>query len=137
MTTKPVSTSTLFRSGLVDAAFAMASGCQSAAPGPKPAGSRGLKLAFVTNNASEFWKLAANGIHKYEAENKIQVDIKMPQNGQTEEQNQIIENLVSQGYDSIAVSVVAPKDQTALLDRAAQKTRLITFDSDAVTSQTS
>ena len=56
-----------------------------------------LKLAFVTNNASDFWKIAAAGVHKYEQEAKIQVDIKMPPSGKTEEQNQILENLASQG----------------------------------------
>src|SRR4051812_29455535 len=70
-----------------------------------------VKLAFVTNNASEYWKTASNGVHKYENEGKVQVDIKMPPNGKTEEQNQIIETLISQGYDAIAVSVIAPKDQ--------------------------
>jgi len=90
-----------------------------------------LKLAFVTNNASEFWKIASNGVHKYEAEGKVQVDIKMPPNGKAEEQNQIIENLVSQGYDAIAVSVIAPKDQVGVINRAAEKTKVITFDSDA------
>ena len=94
-----------------------------------------VKLAFVTNNTSEFWKIAANGVHKYEAEGKVQVDIKMPPNGKTEEQNQILENLVSQGYDAIAVSVIAPKDQTPVLNRAAEKTKLITFDSDAAASK--
>jgi ribose transport system substrate-binding protein len=94
-----------------------------------------LKLAFITNNASEFWKIASNGVHKYENEGKVQVDIKMPPNGKTEEQNQIIENLVSQGYDAIAVSVIAPKDQTPVLDRAADKTKVITFDSDAPDSK--
>jgi ribose transport system substrate-binding protein len=90
-----------------------------------------VKLAFVTNNTSEFWKIAANGIHKYEREAGVQVDIKMPPNGKTEEQNQIVENLVSQGYDSVAVSAIAPKDQVASLNAAALKTHLITFDSDA------
>ena len=94
-----------------------------------------VKLAFVTNNTSEFWKIAANGVHKYEREGKVQVDIKMPPNGKTEEQNQILENLVSQGYDAIAVSVIAPKDQVAVLNRAAAQTRLITFDSDAAESK--
>ena len=42
----------------------------------------------------------------------------MPPNGKTEEQNQILENLVSQGYDAIAVSVIAPKDQVPVLNRA-------------------
>ncbi|MEO8360695.1 MAG: sugar-binding protein [Vicinamibacteria bacterium] len=127
------------------AAVVLASGCQPAPTNtattetPKPAASedpgRPVKLAFVTNNTSEFWKIASNGVHKYEAEAKVQVDIKMPANGKTEEQNQILENLVSQGYDAIAVSVIAPKDQTALLDRTAAKTRLITFDSDAAASK--
>lgn len=94
-----------------------------------------VKLAFVTNNAAEFWKIAAAGIHKYEKESKVQVDIKMPPNGTTEEQNQILENLASQGYDAIAVSPIAPTDQVPVLDRVAAKTKLITFDSDAPKSK--
>jgi ribose transport system substrate-binding protein len=94
-----------------------------------------VKLAFVTNNASEFWKIAAAGVHKYEKESKVQVDIKMPANGTTEEQNQILENLASQGYDGIAVSVIAPNDQVPVLDKVAAKTKLITFDSDAPKSK--
>lgn len=90
-----------------------------------------VKLAFVTNNASEFWKIAAAGVRKYEAEGKVQVDVKMPPNGTPEEQNQILENLASQGYHAIAVSAVAPNDQLAVLNRVAERTALITFDSDA------
>ena len=29
-----------------------------------------VKLAFVTNNASDFWKIAAAGVHKYENEGR-------------------------------------------------------------------
>jgi ribose transport system substrate-binding protein len=125
--------STVLMSVLAGAVFSMAcggGGGSSASPEAKV-----VKLAFVTNNTSEFWKIAGNGVHKYEQEGKVQVDIKMPPNGKTEEQNQILENLVSQGYDAIAVSVIAPKDQVPVLDRAAAKTRLITFDSDAAASK--
>lgn len=97
-------------------------------------GGKPVKLAFVTNNASEFWKIAAAGVRKYEGEGKVQVDVKMPTNGTTEEQNQIIENLVSQGYDGIAVSAIAPKDQVGVLNKAAEKSNIITFDSDAPAS---
>lgn len=93
-----------------------------------------VKLAFVTNNASEFWKIAAAGVRKYEAEGKVQVDVRMPPNGTPEEQNQIVENLASQGYHAIAVSAVAPADQVPLLNRVAARTALITFDSDAPAS---
>lgn len=103
-----------------------------------PAG-QPVKLAFVTNNPSEFWKLAANGVKKYVDEatargEKVSVDVKMPQNGQVSEQNQILEDLLAQGYHGIAVSPVAPEPQVPELNRAAAKTNLITHDSDAVAS---
>jgi ribose transport system substrate-binding protein len=106
-------------------------GCDKGKGGGAGGATKPLKLAFVTNNASEFWKIAAAGVRKYEGEGKVQVDVKMPPNGTAEEQNQIIENLVSQGYDGIAVSVIAPNDQIGILNKAAEKTKLITFDSDS------
>jgi ribose transport system substrate-binding protein len=89
-----------------------------------------VKMAFITNNASEFWKIAAAGVHKYENEAKVQVDIKMPPTGVPEEQNQILENLASQGYDAIAISAIAPDDQVGQLNAVAAKAKVITFDSD-------
>jgi ribose transport system substrate-binding protein len=102
----------------------------SAAPAQKL-----VKLAFVTNNTSEFWKIAAAGIHKYEKEGKVQVDLKLPANGTAETQDQILQDLAAQNYDSIAVSAIAPNDQVSLLDKVAEKTNLITFDSDAPKSK--
>ncbi len=94
-----------------------------------------VKLAFVTNNPSEFWKIAGAGIHKYEREGKVQVDLKYPSTGTAESQNQILQDLASQGYAGIAVSVVAPNDQVPVLDKIAEKTNLITVDSDAPQSK--
>jgi ribose transport system substrate-binding protein len=93
-----------------------------------------VKLAFVTNNTSSFWQLASAGVHKYEQEGKVQVDVKLPPNGTVDEQNQILQNLVSQGYDAIAVSAIAPQDQTTQLNAIAGHTNLLTFDSDAAKS---
>ncbi|HMJ51907.1 MAG TPA: sugar-binding protein [Polyangiaceae bacterium] len=115
--------------GLVMLALAVIApwGCDKGGSGP----AKIMKVAFVTNNASDFWKIAAAGVHRYEKEGKVQVDVKMPPNGTPEEQNQILENLVSQGYDAIALSVNAPNDQVSVINKAAVKTKLITFDSDA------
>src|SRR5205814_7945924 len=88
----------------------------------------GPKLAFVTNNASEFWKIAAAGVHAYEREAGVKVEILQPPNGKVEEQNQMLENLVSQGYDGIAVSAIAPADQIENVNAAAKKSKVITFD---------
>src|SRR6188768_1241711 len=111
-------------------------GAPTAASGTA-AGSQGkiVKIAFVTNNASQFWKISEAGLRKYEKEAKVQVDMKMPPNGTPEDQNQILQNLASQGYDAIAVSVIAPKDQLRILNEVAEKTNLITFDSDAEKSK--
>ena len=98
-----------------------------------PAGTP-LKLAFVTNNASDFWKIAAAGVHKYEQEAGVTVDIKMPPTGAVAEQKQILENLVSQGYNGIAISVIAPADETAEINAACKKTNVICHDSDAANS---
>ena len=106
-----------------------AAGASSGAPASAEA--KVVKLAFVTNNPSQFWKIAEAGLRKYEKEAKIQVDMKMPPNGTVEDQNQILQNLASQGYDAIAVSVIAPKDQVRVLNEVAEKTSLMTFDSDA------
>jgi ribose transport system substrate-binding protein len=125
---------TLIQLSAVVAAVALTIGGISGCKSDGGTKAKPVKLAFVTNNASEFWKIAAAGVRKYEGEGKVQVDVKMPTNGTTEEQNQIIENLVSQGYDGIAVSAIAPKDQVGVLNKAAEKTSVITFDSDASAS---
>src|SRR5438067_11319270 len=115
---------------MVAMALALATGCDKD-KSTSAQNTKTLKLAFVTNNASDFWNIAAAGVHKYEKESGIQVDIKMPPNGTVQEQNQILENLVTQGYDGIAISPKAPKDQVAELNKAAAKTILINQDSDA------
>ena len=109
-------------------AIAAAFGCNRGGGGA----AKIVKLAFVTNNASEFWKIAAAGVHKYEKEAKVQVDMKMPPNGTTEEQNQILQNLASQGYDAHRGQRRSrPTIRCAVLNKVAEKTNLITFDSDA------
>jgi ribose transport system substrate-binding protein len=93
-----------------------------------------IRLAFLTNNASEFWKIAQAGVKKYEQEKKVQVDVILP-DGTVADQNKKLEELASQNYDAVAVSVVAPSDQVSKLNEVAAKSKLITFDSDAPQSK--
>lgn len=127
---------------VVAATIATCAGCGRGKTGTQPDGAKKrqvfkapagaqLKLAFVTNNASEFWKIAAAGVRKYEKEGNVKVDVRMPSSGTVAEQTQIVDDLVSQGYHGIAVSVIAPRDEVNLINRAARKTNVITHDSDA------
>ena len=100
----------------------------------KAAGGAPIKLAFVTNNSSDFWRIAEAGVKKYTAESGVQCDVKMPPTGTVEEQNRILEDLGVQGYNGIAISVIAPNDQVAEINAAAAKCNVITQDSDAAST---
>ena len=90
-----------------------------------------LKLAIVTNNASDYWKVFAFGVREYEKKAGVKIDILMPPSGRIQEQNGMIEDLVAKGYHGIAVSAISPEDQKIALNAAAAKLNLVCFDSDA------
>jgi ribose transport system substrate-binding protein len=93
---------------------------------------KNLKLAFVTNNASDYWTIARKGVEKADAElNDVTVDFKMPGSGAADEQKRIVDDLVSVGVNGIAISPVDPDNQTQLINETAKKALVITQDSDA------
>ena len=54
-----------------------------------------LKLAFVTNNASDYWTIARKGVEKADAEmNDVTVEFKLPGSGAADEQKRIIDDLL-------------------------------------------
>ena len=96
-------------------------------PGP----SGGIKVAFVSNNAAEFWTLAEAGARKGEKESGVQVIFKRPQDGTAATQKQIIEDLLAQGIKAIAISVIDPKNQTDFINEIAARVPVICVDNDA------
>ncbi len=98
--------------------------------------SKNFKLAFVTNNASDYWTIARKGVEKADAElNNVTVEFKLPGEGTAAEQKRIIDDLVSTGVNGIAISPVDPDNQTQLINETAKKTLVITQDSDAPNSE--
>ena len=95
-----------------------------------------IKLAFVTNNASDYWTIARKGVEKADAElTDVTVEFKLPGEGTAAEQKRIIDDLVSTGISGIAVSPVDPDNQTQLINDTAKKALIITQDSDAPKSE--
>ena len=95
-----------------------------------------LKLAFVTNNASDFWTIARAGTKKASEELKnVSVEFKIPEDGTAATQTRILDDLLSAGIDGIAISPVDPKNQTIKLDEVAKQALLFTHDSDASDSK--
>jgi ribose transport system substrate-binding protein len=94
--------------------------------------SKKLKLAFVTNNTSDFWKIAEAGTKKAVAEiPNIEVLFKRNPDNTAAEQTRLVDDLLSIGIDGLAISPVDPKNQTQLLNKAAAQGLVVTQDSDA------
>ena len=62
--------------------------------GSAPPSAKTFKLAFVTNNASDYWTIARKGVEKADTElNEVTVDFKMPGSGAADEQKRIIDDV--------------------------------------------
>ena len=101
----------------------------------KESGNKKLRLAFVTNNPSDFWTIARKGTEKAAAElPNVSVEFQMPGDGTAAGQQRIVEDLVAKGIDGMAISPVDPQNQTQLLNRVAAQALVVTQDSDAPNS---
>ena len=95
-----------------------------------------LKLAFVSNNAANFWSFARAGCEAAAKDlGDVDVDFRITQDGGSATQRQILNDLVAKGVDGIAVSVDDPDNQTEFLNQIAGQTLLICCDSDAAASK--
>ena len=104
--------------------------------GGTTAGGGGTKtLAFVTNNASDFWTIARKGTEKADTElQDVTIEFRIPSDGTAAEQKRIVDDLLAKGVDGIAISPVDPDNQTQLINDVAKQTLVFTQDSDAPNS---
>jgi ribose transport system substrate-binding protein len=94
--------------------------------------SKKKRVAFVTNNAANFWTIAKRGCEKADQElEDVDVEFKIPGEGTAAEQKRIIDDLVAKGIDGIAISPVDPANQTQMLNDLAKQALVFTQDSDA------
>jgi ribose transport system substrate-binding protein len=114
-------------------------GCGKKDEAAGPAGTapqKKLKLAFVSNNAANFWTIARAGCNDAAKElGDIDVDFRIPSAGSSAEQQQILDDLVARGENGIAVSPINPDNQTDFLNKIAGQALLICCDSDAAASK--
>jgi ribose transport system substrate-binding protein len=115
----------------VASALCVATGCRSTESAGTNA-AKTIKLAFVTNNSSDFWTIARRGMEKADAElPDVEAEFRIDADGTAAEQQRIVDDLLTKGVDGIAISPVDPQNQTALLDAAAKRAVVFTQDSDA------
>ncbi len=99
-------------------------------------GGNKVTVAFVTNNSSDFWNIAKAGVEKAEKEFNVECRFLMPGSGQPDDQKRIVESLLSDSTVSgMAISPIDSKNQTEMLNAAADKINVICHDSDAPNSK--
>ncbi len=126
---------TILRSALICACLMLIASCQGSG-GPSGSGSgsgsANLRLAFVTNNASDFWTIARKGTEKADAElNDAAIEFRIPSDGTAAEQKRLIDDLLARGVEGIALSPVDPDNQTQMINDTAKRVLVVTQDSDA------
>jgi ribose transport system substrate-binding protein len=94
-----------------------------------------VKLAFVTNNASDFWTICRSGCNKAVEENpNIDLDFEILGDATAAGQKRVIDDLLARGVDGIAISPVDPANETPMLNDAAKQALVFCADSDAADS---
>src|SRR5215813_11096521 len=102
--------------GLLIAASMFLGACNRSGTGKR------YKLAFVTNNASDFWTISRKGTEKAAAElPNADIDFRIDSDGTAAEQQRIVDDLLAKGVNGFAISPVDPLNQTQMLNRAAQQ----------------
>ena len=90
------------------------------------------KLAFVTNNAADFWTIARKGCEQADSElANIDVEFRIPSDGTAAEQRRIVDDLLAKGVSGLAISPVDPTNQTQMINEVAKQILVFTQDSDA------
>ena len=116
----------------------LAASCNNAGNSGSTAGGgsgKKLRLAFVTNNPSDFWTIARKGTEKAAAElPNVTVEFQLPGQGTAAEQQRIVDDLVAKGIDGMAISPNDPQNQIQMLNRVASQALVVTQDSDAPAS---
>jgi ribose transport system substrate-binding protein len=90
------------------------------------------RVAFVTNNAADFWTIARRGCDQANSElADVEVEFRIPSDGTAAEQRRIIDDLMAKGIEGIAISPVDPANQTQMINDIARQVLVVTQDSDA------
>ena len=88
------------------------------------------RIAYVTNGVADFWTIAEAGANAAGEQFGVEVEVLMPTGG-VADQKRMLEDLVTRGASGIAVSPIDAGNQIDVIDAAAERTNVITHDSDA------
>lgn len=89
-----------------------------------------VRVAFVTNQIADFWKIAEAGCRQAEKDFGVEVEVVMPPDATAVVQKQKVEDLLTSGVQAVAISPLDADNQVDWLNSVADRVPLITHDSD-------
>lgn len=103
----------------------------STSGGSAPSGAK-IPVAFVTNNAADYWIACRSGAEKAAKDlGDVDLEFKQPDTADVGIQKRMLDDLVSKGVKGIAFSPIHPDSETDYINTLAKKITVITSDSDA------
>src|SRR5262249_55886733 len=109
------------------AAAALLPACNSKSGSGGGAGGKPY-VAFVSNNAEEFWTYALRGTEAATKDFNAEAEFRKPPNGEAATQHEIIEDLQSKGGQAIAVSPNDSANQIAYYKTLNKKPPVVAVD---------
>lgn len=89
------------------------------------------KVAFVSNNAYEFWTFAQKGAEKAAQEFDVELEFKKPSKGTAQVQREILEDLINRGFNGVSVSPNDPQNTLSFYkNTVSKKMSLVMTDND-------
>ena len=117
-------------------AAALLQGCDSSNKTPDTPPKKKLRLAFVANNANDYWSILRLGCDMAVRQlGDVDLDFHTPKDRTAAAQQEIINQLLKTGLDGIAISPVDVAGQTEFLNSIPTNVLLVCADSDAPKSR--
>ena len=102
----------------------------------EPTGNLETRVVFVTGGSDDFWKLTVRGAEAAAQQHNADLKIEMlDQDEGLSQQMEILVNLKGEEVDGCAISPLDAEGQTLVINRLADRMKVVTFDSDAPLSQ--
>jgi len=95
-----------------------------------------LRLAFVGASTDDYWSIVRLGCDMAVKQlGDVDLAFRFPANRSPDEQEEIVNKLVADGVDGVAITPIDADKQTEFLNGIAEKTLLVCVDSDATKSK--
>jgi ribose transport system substrate-binding protein len=115
---------------------ALLQGCDNSNKPTNAAPQKKLRLAFVANNANDYWSIVRLGCDNAVRQlDNVDLDFRTPKDRTAAEQQEIIRHLTAQRLDGIVISPIDAEQQTEFLNSIPTNVVLLCADSDAPKSR--